>query len=71
MLSVMLMTNMMLFLMMTMMISTMFEVMNLFFFYLVTWRHLLAGASLGFMGKTRLEETWTVLPKTANSCSCI
>jgi len=27
-------------------------VMNVFFFYLVTWRHLLAGASLGFCGYT-------------------
>ena len=27
-------------------------VMNIFFFYLVTWRHLLAGASLGFFGYT-------------------
>ena len=27
-------------------------VMNVFFFYLVTWRHLLAGASLGFFGYT-------------------
>ena len=25
-------------------------VMNVFFFYLVTWRHLLSGASLGFFG---------------------
>ena len=25
-------------------------VMNVFFFYLVTWRHLLAGMSLGFFG---------------------
>ena len=24
--------------------------MNLFFFYLVTWRHLVAGACLGFLG---------------------
>ena len=28
------------------------QVMNLFFFYLVTWRHLLAGACLGFLGYT-------------------
>ena len=27
-------------------------VMNLFFFYLVTWRHLLAGAALGLCGYT-------------------
>jgi len=27
-------------------------VMNLFFFYLVTWRHLVAGACLGFLGYT-------------------
>ena len=27
-------------------------VMNLFFFYLVTWRHLLAGALLGLCGYT-------------------
>ena len=26
--------------------------MNLFFFYLVTWRHLVAGACLGFLGYT-------------------
>jgi hypothetical protein len=24
--------------------------MNLYFFYLVTWRHLAAGACLGFLG---------------------
>ena len=28
------------------------QVMNLFFFYLVTWRHLVAGACLGFLGYT-------------------
>ena len=27
-------------------------VMNLFFFYLVTWRHLLSGALLGLCGYT-------------------
>ena len=26
--------------------------MNIFFFYLVTWRHLLAGAMLGICGYT-------------------
>ena len=28
------------------------QAMNLFFFYLVTWRHLVAGACLGFLGYT-------------------
>ena len=28
------------------------QVMNVFFFYLVTWRHLVAGACLGFLGYT-------------------
>ena len=28
------------------------QIMNLFFFYLVTWRHLVAGACLGFLGYT-------------------
>ena len=28
------------------------QAMNVFFFYLVTWRHLVAGACLGFLGYT-------------------